>query len=509
MFSSVDEPFGYESDYEQTALDNGPLVSKRALITTIVSVVVVVFVFLSIGLIGVFYGLDLFDVYAPEDKSFQGKVIVQNIMNHLGQFDSIAAQHSNSRAMDLGYNASVQYVVDQLKQYPDYFTISTQDFPVVQMFEVNPPQFSQITPQALQYKNGVDFQTISYSGSGDLTDSVIYVGTGCQATEYYAAGFSGGIALVVNTPDCRTVDRADLADQMEVKGLLIFNDDPGLFSSSAKTPRTYPIFALSHEAGTEIQQTIAIGQPVSTRMIAEMQEQTSITTNIIADTPGTNGMFIVSGSHLDSVPAGPGINDNGSGSAANLEIALQFAATGTNPVNPIRFAWWAAEELGLKGSRYYVSSLDAAQLSQIALNVNFDMIASPNFMRGIYNGSQADAPIRKQSTVIMGLFIKFFESLSLSFDLTDFTGRSDYGPFLEVGIPAGGLFSGAEELKTPEQREKYGGIANMAFDPCYHESCDTLDNINRDALEEMAQAAAYVVYTLAMQTNLYQFLHAG
>lgn len=404
--------------------------------------------------------------------------------------------------MDLGYNASVDYVMSQLQQYPDYFkNVQKQVFPVVQVIDVDEPQFSQVLPNPTTYTNKVDFQSIAYSGTGDVNDLVYNVGTGCTEQDYNNANFAPGkIAIALNTPDCRTSVRASVAQTMNVSGLLIYNDEPGLFYSSAKTPFPFPIFSLTNELGLEIVHTMEIGTEVTVKMVTNTAEQTSYTINILADTPhsGDGSKVIVTGSHLDSVPEGPGINDNGSGSATNLEMALLFASTETIPVNPVRFAWWAAEELGLKGSRYYVSDLkqnNPEELARIALNVNYDMLGSPNFFRGIYNGTQGAEVIRTQSEVIMGLYVSFFNRFNLPWGMTDFDGRSDYGPFLEENIPAGGLFSGAEVKKTAEQRQLFGGIANMAYDTCYHMACDTLDNINREILEEMAQAAAYAVYT--------------
>merc|ERR1712137_874846 len=179
------------------------------------------------------------------------------------------------------------------------------------------------------------------------------------------------------------------AIQMGAAGLLIYNDEEGLFSSSAKTPIPFPVFALSNEAGTELMHTQTTGNVVSIRMVSATAEVTSYTINLWVETPsGSDSNTIVSGSHLDSVPAGPGINDNGSGSATNLEIALQFARNNVQPENKVRFAWWAAEELGLKGSTYYVANLantNSQQLKNIALNVNYDMLGSPNLSRAIYN----------------------------------------------------------------------------------------------------------------------------
>jgi Zn-dependent M28 family amino/carboxypeptidase len=119
------------------------------------------------------------------------------------------------------------------------------------------------------------------------------------------------------------------------------------------------------------------------------------TQNIIADSPkGKKGQTIVVGAHLDSVTAGPGINDNGSGSATILEIAEQLAKLGYTKKlqRQVRFAFWGAEELGLLGSQYYVDSLTDRQRAKIYANLNFDMLGSPNYVRFVYDGNGSDTP---------------------------------------------------------------------------------------------------------------------
>jgi len=235
----------------------------------------------------------------------------------------------------------------------------------------------------------------------------------------------------------------------------------------------------------------------------------STTINVCADTPwGNASNVIVVGSHLDSVPAGPGINDNGSGSSTNLELAIQLMQLGLELANKVRFCWWAAEEMGLLGSTYYVSSLTPEELANIALNLNFDMVASPNYQIGIYNASGAAASIRTASTTIQNLFINAFQTRDMNYVLVEFTGRSDYGPFIgaDPPIPAGGLFTGAEQIKSMQERTLFGGLANAAYDPCYHQACDDIYNLNDDAFLFNAQAAAEVLQTLASQQNLREYL---
>ncbi|WP_405732901.1 M28 family metallopeptidase [Streptomyces sp. NBC_00028] len=211
--------------------------------------------------------------------------------------------------------------------------------------------------------------------------------------------------------------------------------------------------------------------------------------NLIADWPGGDtNRVVMSGSHLDSVTAGPGINDNGSGSAAVLETALAVSRAGYQPTKHLRFAWWGAEELGLVGSRYYVNSLSSTNRAKISGYLNLDMIGSPNPGYFVYDD---DPTIEKT-------FKDYYAGLGVATEIeTEGDGRSDHAPFKNAGIPVGGLFSGADYIKTAAQAAKWGGTSGQAFDRCYHSSCDTTSNINDTALNRNSDAIAYAVWALS------------
>jgi Zn-dependent M28 family amino/carboxypeptidase len=223
---------------------------------------------------------------------------------------------------------------------------------------------------------------------------------------------------------------------------------------------------------------------------------------VIGTSPyGKRSKTLVVGAHLDSVNSA-GINDNGSGSATILEIARQVDALEIQTKRRLRFAFWGAEEYGLIGSRFYVNSLSTEQRDRILANLNFDMVGSTNYVRFVYDGDgSTGGPIGPPgSDEIEAIFVDYFESQGLASDPTPFNGRSDYGPFIAVGIPAGGLFTGAEGLKTVEQAEVYGGTAGAPYDPCYHQVCDTITNVKNSALDEMSDAAAHTTLEMA-RTN--------
>ncbi|GAA2747721.1 hypothetical protein GCM10010440_44630 [Kitasatospora cinereorecta] len=213
--------------------------------------------------------------------------------------------------------------------------------------------------------------------------------------------------------------------------------------------------------------------------------------NVIADWPGGDTAHTVMvGAHLDSVSAGPGINDDGSGSAGILEAALAVSRAGLQPTKHLRFGWWGTEEAGMVGSSKYVNGLSAADRSKIEAYLNFDMIGSPNPGYFVYDD---DAKLDQ-------LFRTYFSGLGVATEPeTEGDGRSDHAPFKNAGIPVGGLFSGADYIKTSAQASKWGGTAGQAFDRCYHASCDTSANIDDTVLDRMSDAIAYALWTLGTE----------
>jgi Zn-dependent M28 family amino/carboxypeptidase len=260
------------------------------------------------------------------------------------------------------------------------------------------------------------------------------------------------------------------------------------------------VVGLSFADAAAIYAQIQAGATVVVRVETLTLSEVRPTVNILADSPtGRTDRLVVVGAHLDPVTAGPGINDNGSGSSTILEIAGEMAELEITNRNRVRFAFWGAEESGLLGSEHYVSQLTNQEIQDHFANLNFDMVGSPNYVRFVYDGdgsaSQPAGP--PGSAQIEQIFTQYFASQGLASEPTAFDGRSDYGPFIAVGIPAGGLFTGAEGIKTPEQAAIYGGTAGEPYDPCYHQACDTINNLSTRALFEMGDAAAHAVMTLA------------
>lgn len=215
--------------------------------------------------------------------------------------------------------------------------------------------------------------------------------------------------------------------------------------------------------------------------------------NLVADWPGDGpAAVLVVGAHLDSVDDGPGINDNGSGSATVLELALAVARTGYRPRLGLRFAWWGAEEVGLIGSTRYVDELPAADRAALAGYLNADMVGSPNAGYFVYRPAGGPA-----ATAIERVLTDAFAARGVRAAGIEIGTRSDSAPFIAAGVPTGGVFTGAEGIKSGTEAALWGGTAGQPYDGCYHAACDTTDNIDATALDRNADVLAVALWTLS------------
>jgi Zn-dependent M28 family amino/carboxypeptidase len=445
---------------------------------------------------------------ASDSAKLREAVTLKNVRKHQQALQNIASANGDTRASGTaGYDKSVDYVVRQLRDAKYNPTVVPFDFDFFD--ELAPAVLTQTAPTPTTYQTG----TFTYSGSGDLTAPVTPVDvtipptptpsstSGCTPDDF--TGFPAGNVALVQRGTCTFHDKALNAQNAGASAVVVFNEgQPGRTDLIVGTLGTaefnIPVVGLSFADGAAIVNQVRGGATVTLHVFTSTESEVRQTFNVLADTnKGDAGNVVVVGAHLDSVTAGPGINDNGSGTATILEIARQLAKFKTT--NQVRFAFWGAEELNLIGSTRYVAGLTPAQQAAIALNLNFDMVGSPNFVRFVYDGdgSATPTPGPPGSAAIEKVFTDYFAGQNLASAPTAFDGRSDYGPFIAVGIPAGGLFTGAEGVKTAEQAAVYGGTAGVAYDHCYHQACDTFDNNSDTGLDQMSDAAAHGVITWA------------
>jgi aminopeptidase Y len=431
-------------------------------------------------------------------------VDVEGVREHQAALQAIADANGGIRTSGTpGYDASVDYVVDRMEAAG--YDVTVQEFDFQTFINLAPPILIQVAPPP---GGPIENNIMSYSGSGDVVASVTVLPApptdatpGCEATDF--AGFPAGNIALISRGACTFAIKATNAYDAGAVGVVIYNNVPGPIAGTLGNTFTLdiPVTSVSQEVGQQLVATPGLVLSLTT----ETFRGQATTSNVFAEKEGKDAdNVVIAGGHLDSVDAGPGINDNGSGSAALLEVAEQMAKV--KPQNTVRFAWWGAEEASLVGSTFYVNNLSQAELDEIALYLNFDMVGSPNHVFFIYDGDDSDGvgagPGPAGSDLIEEKFEEFFNSRELPFKGTDFSGRSDYGPFIAVGIPSGGLFTGAEGIKTAEEAAIWGGVAGEQYDPCYHQACDTFDNVNLDALDANSDAIAYATLSFAMSTEL-------
>ena len=446
-------------------------------------------------------------------QRLRNAVTVGGILSHERVFQRIANQNDGTRASGTpGYDDSVAYVAGRLEAAG--YDVSLQEFTFPFFAELSPAVLDQVSPTPTDYETG----TFTFSGTGEVTGSLFTTNdlvipptpepsstSGCEPGDFTPAPAAPAVVLV-QRGTCTFEVKAANAQAAGYDAVILFNEgNPGreeLFIGTLGRPFDIPVVGLSFADAAALVEQLAAG-PVVMHVATETEiDLNRQTVNILADSPtGRDDRVVVVGAHLDSVSAGPGINDNGSGSSTILEIAEEMAELDIRNRQKLRFAFWGAEELGLLGSEFYVESLSDAELGTIVANLNFDMVGSPNYVRFVYDGDGSgdpDNPVGPPgSAEIEDIFTSYFASQGLESDPTPFDGRSDYGPFIAVGIPAGGLFTGAEGIKTPAQAAIYGGTAGEPYDPCYHQACDTINNLSTQALFEMGDAAAHAVMTLA------------
>jgi Zn-dependent M28 family amino/carboxypeptidase len=460
-----------------------------------------------------------FAAVGVDSTALREAVTVDGIRAHQQVLQSIADDADNTRASGTaGYDASADYVEQELAAAGYLITVQPFSFPFFQ--ELSDAILERTSPlPAGVYVLGTDFLTMEYSGAGDVTallqptnDIVIPPGaaentsnSGCEPEDF--DGFVAGNIALIQRGTCSFAQKAQNAEAAGAAGVIVFNEgQPGrqeVLNGTLGAPGiSIPVVGTTFALGEELYTLDQSGE-VSVHLFVDAISETRETVNVIGETEGGRAdRVVVVGAHLDSVPEGPGINDNGSGSATILEIAVQMANLDIEPRNRVRFAFWGAEESGLFGSAHYVSLLSKRGIKDVAVNLNFDMLGSPNYVRFVYDGDGSDTPLAgpNGSATIEDIFLDYFADQDLATEPTAFDGRSDYGPFIDVGIPAGGLFSGAEEIKSAEEAAIYGGTADVAYDPCYHQACDTVANNNNDALDELGDAAAHTILQFAMTT---------
>ncbi|MGW8377981.1 M20/M25/M40 family metallo-hydrolase [Streptomyces sp. ODS28] len=418
---------------------------------------------------------------------------------HLRALQNAADENGGNRGAGTpGYAASAAYVTSRLTAagyrvryqrfaFPDFLPVretAAETAPVRRRLHPLMARFSPPTPPG-----------------GLRAPLAVLPGQGCTAEEYERAGARSRIALV-RGEECELTVKQRAAARAGVRAVLMNVGAPGptmnlRYRMKPPTAGLIPSAALSRGESELLAADAARGPgPVSLHLTLRGRHVRTSTFNVLADTPtGRPDRTVVLGAHLDSVPEGPGADDNASSAAMVLETALRLAHHWPEVRHRVRFAFWGAEERGLVGSQHYVDRLDAAGRRDQALDLNFETIGAPNYARLVYDGDDSEGTGAGQgppgSAAIEREFTGYFAARGLPTAALDFDGRSDFGPFIAAGIPAGGGSGGYNHLKTPAWQRLFGGTAGQYLDPCYHQTCDTADGISRTLFGQFGAAMAH------------------
>ena len=430
-------------------------------------------------------------------KKLQDLIKTKNLYEGAKALQKIADKHGGNRAFGSGgHNGTVDYIYNTLKK-TGYYDVVKQPFTEI---------FSEGTGALSVDGADIAASIMTYTPSGEYSGPVVHVeGLGCTAAEF-PAEVSGKVALL-SRGTCSFGEKAVAAKAAGAAGLIIYNNIPGSMAGTLGAPFLdyAPVVSISQEDSVPIKERLAAGETVNIEFVVDATTEERVNYNVLAETKmGDHNNVLVVGGHSDSVSAGPGINDDGSGTIGNLEVAVQLANFKVK--NAVRFGFWGAEEFGLLGSYYYVNSLNGSdsELSKIRAYLNFDMIASPNSILGVYDGDGSAFGMvgPDGSDVLEKDFEEFFKSKKSPSVPTEFSGRSDYAAFIENGIPSGGLFTGAEVLKTEEEAKLFGGEAGVSYDPNYHKVGDDINNLDMGAflINTKAIANSIAKYALSFKS---------
>ncbi|GAA1867508.1 M20/M25/M40 family metallo-hydrolase [Myceligenerans crystallogenes] len=451
-------------------------------------------------------------VAAPEvPPSLEDRIRTDGVVRHLEAFQEIADENGGNRSMGTpGYEASGAYVERRLRAAGyeterQYFEV--EQFTVTDLSVTVPGV--ELDPIAMTYSRSTPDAGVTAPVVVPAIANGCAVADGGSGDPWAGVDVAGKIALI-QRGTCTFGAKSRTAAAAGAAAVIIYNNTAGTLNGTlgGSDPALAPTVGVTQAEGEAILAARAADPALQAFFDLQAVEETKQTFNVLAETSwGDAGNVVMLGAHLDSVEEGAGINDNGTGSAGILETAIQLAKVGRAEAlpNKVRFAWWGAEELGLQGSNHYVASLSAAEQDDIALYMNFDMIGSPNYTIGVYDADQStyEAPVTvpEGSAAVEAAFTGYFDSGDQPWVDSPFSGRSDYQGFILAGIPASGLFTGADAIKTDQEAAIFGGTAGIPLDPNYHSAADDLTNVDTEALTIMSKAIGHATHEFARSTD--------
>jgi Zn-dependent M28 family amino/carboxypeptidase len=321
------------------------------------------------------------------------------------------------------HNDTVNWIKKELES-TSYYDVTLQPFSNYAMLEGKINSFTiggkVINSTLFEYSN---------STNGLLTAPLVVVANlGCEAGDY-PSNLAGNIALI-SRGSCEFGLKSALASSAGASAAIIYNNAPGSVNGGLGTPGRpegsyVATVSLTQAEGQAYVSQIKGGANVTASLDVKTVVELITTNNVLATSKcGDKNNQLALGAHTDSVGAGPGINDDGSGTVAILNVAKSLAKY--NVKNAVTFGFWSGEESGLLGSTYFVESLTPAESLKIRAYLNFDMIASPNYVHQIYDGDGSAYGLvgPSGSGDIEAFFEQYFTRVGVPYNATEFNGRS-------------------------------------------------------------------------------------
>lgn len=391
-----------------------------------------------------------------------------------------------------GHWATIGYIIAELKKLKGYYSVKTQSFKAldgkVKSFSL---LIDGIQPKSLA---ALSLTPPTPDGKPVHGNLVLVEGLGCNVSDF--PDFTKGNIALIKRGECPFGDKSKNAGEAGALGAIIYDEEPLHGTLGNPTGKEVATVSVATKDVKEYIEKLTADpkHKFETTLYVDSYVRYIKTLNVIAETVfGDHDNIVSLGAHSDSVAEGPGINDDGSGTISLLEVAKYL--TNFKVKNAVRFAWWAAEEEGLLGSTYYAEHLSPEENAKVRVFMDYDMMASPNYEYEIYDANNEENP--KGSGDLKDLYINWYKDHGLNYTLVPFDGRSDYVGFIDAGIPAGGIATGAEGVKDTKSQEKFGGKVGEWFDPCYHQLCDNLDNPHYGAWVNNTKLIAHSVAVYA------------
>ncbi|KAF2679690.1 Zn-dependent exopeptidase, partial [Lentithecium fluviatile CBS 122367] len=378
-----------------------------------------------------------------------------------------------------GHSASVDFVIKRAESFGDRLQVSVQGLEQT-IYYINNVKASG------KYAENVTINSPQGNLPGTVTgDLTVTPGVMCSDSEWGGVNVNDKIALIVRG-SCTAGVKIKGAASHGAKAVILYNNFSGedyifpTLGPGINVEDIVPTGIVSFETGTRWVGLLYGNTTLTLTLNVNATWEKKTVNNVFVETSeGDANSIVMLGGHLDSVSAGPGINDDGSGVTALLEIMRGFAEH-TGYKAKLRFAFWAAEEAGSVGSTYYTDHLTLEELAKIKIYFNYDMIGSLNPVYYVANNSIPEAWAAQELWSFIGVQGKTPVTYG------PFDPQTDWAGFVARNVSVAGVHTGS----------------STTADPCYHRSCDKFPgNINSEALTVVAKAAARAAAWVALRVD--------